>query len=170
MQLTPIAGYEGRYSITRTGEVYSLPYTRCDGRRRKGLWLRPATSRHGYKMVVLTKPDKSRHSLSIHRLVATTFLGEGTGLQVNHKNGIKTDNSVDNLEWCTQAENVQHAHRTGLIKVRGLSVAQVTEVKEALSKGHRNKDISEMLGIETSLVSKIKTGKIYLESNGMEKS
>tara|TARA_R110000823_G_C15952958_1_gene502559 strand:- start:36461 stop:36955 length:495 start_codon:yes stop_codon:yes gene_type:complete len=161
MQLTPIAGYEGRYSITRTGEVYSLPYTRCDGKRRKGLWLRAATSRYGYKMVVLTKPDKSRHSLSIHRLVATTFLGDGTGLQVNHKNGIKIDNSVDNLEWCTQRENMQHAHKTGLINHRGLTPSQVWTVKDMLSGGYKQTVIGKTLGIESSLISKIKTGLIY---------
>ena len=162
--LTPVVGYEGRYSITRTGEVWSHPYTRCDGRRRKGIWLRPATSPYGYLTVVLTKPDKSRHSLTIHRLVATAFLGDGTGLQVNHKNGVKTDNSVDNLEWCTQLENMQHAHRTGLIPSRrGLSPDQVREVRSLLEAGHPQVNISKLLGIEQSLVSKIKTGFLYKE-------
>ena len=163
MQLTPIVGYEDRYSITKTGEVYSHPYTRSDGVRRKGIWLRPATSRYGYKMVVLTKPDKSRHSLSVHRLMAITFLGDGEGLQVNHKNGIKTDNSIANLEWCTQSENMQHAHRTGLISVRGLSPEQVREVRWHLTANHKQIDISKKLGIEPSLISKIHTGKIYKE-------
>jgi len=162
MQLTPVAGYEGRYSITKTGEIYSLPYTRNDGQRRKGIWLRAATSVYGYKQVVLTKPDKSRHSLSVHRLVASTFLGEGTGLQVNHKNGIKTDNNVSNLEWCTQTENTQHAHRTGLIPSRRvLTPEQVHEVRSLLDAGLKQIAISRKLDIEPSLISKLKSGKIY---------
>lgn len=163
MQLTPVAGYEERYSITRDGEVWSHPYTRSDGKRRKGIWLRPAVTIYGYKQVVLTKPDKSRHTLSIHRLVATTFLGDGTGLQVNHKNGDKSDNSVDNLEWCTQFENMQHAHRTGLISRRKLTPDQVREVRSMLSEGHKQVTISKLLNIESSLISKIKTGFLYKE-------
>lgn len=164
MQLAPIAGYEGRYSITETGEVWSHPYKRSDGQRRKGIWLRPATSAYGYLMVVLTKPDKSRHSLSIHRLVATAFLGDGTGLQVNHKSGVKTDNSVDNLEWCTQVQNMQHAHRTGLIPSRRrLSLDQVREIRSLLEVGQTQVYIASLLNIEKSLVSKIKTGSLYKE-------
>jgi len=161
MQLTPVAGYEGRYSITRDGEVWSHPYTRCDGKRRKGLWLRSAVNIYGYKQVVLTKPDKSRRTMSIHRLVATTFLGDGDGLQVNHKNGIKLDNSVDNLEWCTQEENLKHAHRTGLISHRSLSPEQVREVRSLLESGIKNIVIARQLNLEQSLISKIKTGTIY---------
>ena len=164
MQLTPVAGYEGRYSITRDGEVWSHPYTRCDGKRRKGIWLRPAVNIYGYKQVVLTKPDKSRRTLSIHRLVATAFLGDGDGLQVNHKNGIKTDNSADNLEWCTQEENIQHAHRTGLIPSRrSLSPDQVREVRDLLESGLKQTIISRQLNLEKSLISKINTGALYKE-------
>ena len=165
MQLTPIAGYEDRYSITKTGEVYSHPYTRCDGRRRKGIWLRAATTRYGYKQVVLTKPDKSRASLSIHRLVASTFLGDGTGLQVNHKNGIKTDNNVDNLEWCTQLQNMQHAHRTGLIDCKSFTPDQVQGIRSLLAKGHKQSYIAEMYNTKQPVVSKIKHGVIYKDTH-----
>ena len=161
MQLTPVAGYEGRYSITPTGEVWSHPYTRSDGQRRKGIWLRPAVSIYGYKQVVLTKPDKSRHTLSIHRLVATAYLGEGDGLQVNHKNGDKLDNSVENLEWVTQLENMKHAFSTGLNSSRGLSPDQVREIRSLLTSGLKNMTIARMLNLEPSLISKIKTGRIY---------
>ncbi len=164
MQLTPVAGYEGRYSITRDGEVWSHPYTRSDGKRRKGIWLRPAVSIYGYKQVVLTKPDRSRHTLSIHRLVATAYLGEGDGLQVNHKNGDKLDNSVDNLEWCTQEENLKHAHRTGLIPSRRkLTPEQVREVRSMIESGLNNVTVARSLNLEPSLISKIKTGHIYKE-------
>ena len=161
MQLAPIAGYEGRYSVTKNGEVWSHPYTRCDGSRRKGIWLKPALSPYGYKCVVLTKPDKSRYSVGVHRLVATAFLGDNPDLQVNHKNGIKDDNNLSNLEWCTQKENMQHAHRTGLIDCRSLTAEQVRGIRKLLASGYKQTDIGKLLNLELSMISKIKTGKIY---------
>jgi len=95
-------------------------------------------------------------------LVATTFLGEHKLLQVNHLDGNKLNNSVDNLEWCTHFENMQHAHSTGLIPSRrGLEPEQVREVRAMLAEGIKQTIISKTLGIEASLISKIKTGFIY---------
>ncbi len=68
----------------------------------------------GYEQVRLRSGGKSM-VYAVHRLVAICFIGprpEGCG--VNHKNGIKTDNRLDNLEYLTVAENTQHAIRTGL--------------------------------------------------------
>ena len=161
-QLAPVAGYEGRYSVTPTGEVWSHPYTRSDGKRRKGIWLRPATNPSGHKQVVLTRPDKSRHSICVHRLVATAYLGYREGLQVNHKNGDKLDNSVDNLEWVTQEENLKHAHRNGLIPSRRkLTPDDVEEIRLLLLQGHTQKAIAEKFNTQQPAISKIKSGKIY---------
>ena len=161
MQLTPIPNYEGRYSITKTGDVWSAPYTRTDGRCRKGLWLKPGVSKYGYKQVVLTGTDGKRTTISVHRLVAITFMDLQDGLQVNHRDGDKLNNSLSNLEWCTQEDNMKHAHRTGLINHRGLSDDQVLEVRSMLKKGFQQVTIAKILKLEQSLVSKIKTGFLY---------
>ena len=68
----------------------------------------------GYYVVVLTN-NKNRKTLRVHRLVSEAFLENPENkLTVNHKNGIKTDNNVANLEWATSVENNQHAWDQGL--------------------------------------------------------
>lgn len=88
-----------------------------DGRvwsKRSNKFLKPLNVPNGYQHVVLTEAKvKYRHAL--HRLVARAFHGEQpVGCVVNHKNGIKTDNSALNLEWVTQSANAQHAYNTNL--------------------------------------------------------
>lgn len=96
----PVVGYEDLYSVNQKGEVFS--------KWKKGL-LRSKVSKHGYNVVNL----RQKWTL-LHRVVATAFLGK-SNLHVNHKDGIKTNNHISNLEWCTRAENMQHAFRTGLV-------------------------------------------------------
>jgi hypothetical protein len=71
--------------------------------------LNPITNRDGYKQTVLLK-DKIRKTVFIHRMVLLAFLWKST-LQVNHKNWIRNDNRIENLEWCTYTENSLHAYR-----------------------------------------------------------
>jgi hypothetical protein len=91
------------YLVTDDGKVISL---------RRGYWktLQGVESNHGYLRVNL-----QRRLHSIHVLVAATFLGpRAEGYQVNHKDGDKFNNSIENLEYVTAAENNQHAYDTGL--------------------------------------------------------
>ncbi len=84
------------------GSVYSLK----TGRKRN-LW----KTRHGYLQISLTKGNGTiKTSYLVHRLIADTFIENPENKKtVNHKNGLKDDNRVDNLEWATQQENVRHA-------------------------------------------------------------
>lgn len=69
---------------------------------------------HGYKQVQIMRKGK-RYTRYVHRLVAECFLPNPENLpEINHKNGDKSNNSVDNLEWCNHADNLLHAYRTGL--------------------------------------------------------
>jgi len=71
---------------------------------------------NGYHHVVLCDSN-GRHRKSVHRLVATEFIENDRDYSViNHIDGDRTNNRVDNLEWCTQSENMKHAYRTGLQK------------------------------------------------------
>lgn len=77
----------------------------------RGKPLKPNVSNAGYLRVCYYDGTPTRKKVSVHRAVATAWLpGEG---QVNHKDGDKTNNSVSNLEWCTQSENMRHAELNG---------------------------------------------------------
>lgn len=112
-----IVGYDG-YQVSNLGNVKALPKTRSLHNGGVRHWpeiiLKPNKVRSGYVLVTLTNRTGKKRWL-IHRLVALAFLQNPEGKpQVNHLNGIKTDNRIDNLEWATVSENMKHAFATGL--------------------------------------------------------
>ncbi|MBE9542532.1 MAG: HNH endonuclease [Proteobacteria bacterium] len=94
-----------KYTVSKTGIV----------KNKKGRKISPFLDKTGYLRLELWSHGKVR-KFSIHRLVAETYLGFKKDLVINHKNGIKTDNNIDNLEWVTRSENQLHAYRIGLQK------------------------------------------------------
>lgn len=108
-----IIGYEGYYQISSLGNVRSLD--RFDGvHNRKGSILRPRLKKNGYLQVGLRK-HMERKWIGIHRLVAIHFIENPDNKpQVNHIDGNKQNNTVENLEWATEKENQNHAARIGL--------------------------------------------------------
>ena len=115
-----IRGYEGLYQVSSLGRVKSLAkeilikngYTRHQEER--FLALHPNT--HGYLTVGIYKNAKRKHR-TIHRLVAEAFLpNRDKSLEVNHKDGDKINNRVDNLEWCSGYKNLAHAYEHKLSK------------------------------------------------------
>jgi hypothetical protein len=103
-----IAGYEGLYQINKIGLIKSSYNTgKCD-------FIRMVKDRRGYYMAGLTK-DGTQKKIFLHRLIAIAFIPNSEGKPcINHIDGNKTNNSIENLEWCTWSENNQHAIRTGL--------------------------------------------------------
>lgn len=110
----PINGYEGLYEVSSAGVIRSLPRVDRFGRSIPGVVLKLYKHSSGYSSVGLCKCGVKTQYL-VHRIVASNFIGQPPeGFVANHINGNKKDNRVENLEWCSMADNNKHAHRTGL--------------------------------------------------------
>ncbi len=107
-----IKDYEGRYQASDLGMVKTFVQA---FKTNKGV-LKYGIDTNGYPIVKLYSNGKGR-TRKVHRVIAETFIENPNNLpQVNHKDGNKLNNAVENLEWCDQSHNMKHAIRTGLIK------------------------------------------------------
>lgn len=117
MKKFEIKGYEDRYSITDSFEIIAHSKKRKDGYIFKEKIMRQRIGGSGYPMVSLIDSKGKKKSFLIHRLIAQSFIPNPDKKRcVNHINGIKTDNRIENLEWVTSKENNIHALSNGLRK------------------------------------------------------
>lgn len=145
-QWKDIQGYENLYQISNTGRVKSLPRYDDYGRFYPEKILKPEMLRKGYLRVKLGSRKDSFEKIMVHRLVATAFIPNPESLpQINHKNEDKTDNRVENLEWCDNSYNHNygtHNERVALsmqkkvaqCDVDGNIIAVFDSIKEAAKK------------------------------------
>lgn len=116
-----ITGYEGLYQVSNYGRIKSLKRKKWNGNGYhiiEGKILKPTINNAGYYVVNLSKNGKKELVL-VHRIVASEFLENENNLPViNHKDGNKLNNHVDNLEWTTYQHNNIHAITAGLNKVK----------------------------------------------------
>lgn len=123
-----VPNYEGLYEASNFGRVKSLGKTYVQHFKNKDTTytslpkiLSLHYDKNGYLRCTLNKNGKGI-MMPVHRIIGFTFLGiPEKNMQINHKNGIKDDNRIENLEWVTPKENTVHAHSTGLCGINGVS-------------------------------------------------
>lgn len=111
-----IGGYEGLYEVSNQGRVKSLERVDCRGRKRKERVLKPQKLRTNHLLVCLYKNGLGKQFL-VHRLVAQAFIENPDNLpEVNHRDENPSNNSAENLEWCTPKYNTNYG--TGIQRMR----------------------------------------------------
>lgn len=165
-----INGYEGRYEVTKKGEVISLIKSSINKNGYKILkhWI----DKDGYHTVSLWKNKKSKQ-FRVHRLVAEMFIPNIDKLpQVNHIDGNKDNNTVTNLEWISLIENIRHACNIGIYK-KGegrinskLTNEQVKWIRENYRKGSRKlgaRPLARRFGVTKTCIYYVVNNMTYKE-------
>lgn len=151
-----------RYFISDDGKVYS-------NYKRKGSYyriLKTALNRKGYEVTGIKNDLGKRVTKTIHRLVAEHFIENPLNKpQINHINGIKIDNRVENLEWVTNKENVEHAVKLGIFP-KGETHARTKLMDEDIKKiihyrslSYTHKKIADVLGVARCTITNYLNGR-----------
>jgi len=150
LSIIPIDKLDGMYLIDMSGNVYT--------KKSKSLrTIKQYISPNGYVKVNITH-NKKNINLLVHRLIAITYLKKESGKEyVNHKDGNKKNNSIENLEWCTILENARHARETGLT----VGVPTTEKTKQKLSIIHKEKWLKLGKSYNAKKVINTTTGKTY---------
>lgn len=163
-----IQGYEGLYQVSNMGRVKSLERFRYAKTIGEKDWVAPVNERilkpgicRGYCQVVLNK-NGTKSRFQVHRLVATAFIPNPENKsQVNHINGNKVDNRLENLEWVTPSENQIHAIKTGLVgpPPQSRPVLQISLGGKFIKRWDSSKSASRELGISSGNIRSCCSGK-----------
>ncbi len=176
--IKPIQMYKG-YWATSFGRIWS---DKVRGKS-QGRWISQQNNRQGYKMITVTYEEKGevlQKKQTVHKLVMNAFLGlRPSNMVVNHKDGNKENNNINNLEYVTQQHNCQHAFDTGLREATVLTRDQtwntkITErdfplIMKRIFDGERAMDVADSLGMHRCHLTKYFT-KFYGFANSRKRS
>jgi hypothetical protein len=164
-------------------EDYPLYEASSDGELKTFNWknkgveriMKPAFDGCGYLRTMLKGNDGKFNTIKVHRIIAQTFISNPENKpQINHKNGIRHDNRVENLEWCTASENLKHSYKIGLSDARGeknpcatLTDKQVLEIRanytfgKNCKNGETKKQIAERYGTTFEVIKRLVQNKTW---------
>lgn len=162
-------GYEGRYMVSNFGRISSLRHASIHGSRERDepVVLSTPLNGNGYPSVMIRVEGDLFKPYRVHRLVAEHFIPNPNNLPcINHKDGDKTNNRVDNLEWCTFRHNLLHARRTGLNpslwgEGREKSSLKNKDVLIILNSNISAKELSKKYNVSISAIYDIRNGKSW---------
>jgi len=172
-----VVGYEGLYLVSDLGRVMTVPRQRgaYNSYTKKKFWgkmlqpkiLKQSLNEAGYPFVYLTKPlSYTGKCPNVHRLVMVAFKGlHKTKTWVNHKNAIKTDNRLKNLEWTTPKQNMRHASKNGLLggqrfNTRLSTIKQKNIQRKYISGEKTLKELSKYYKISFNTIRRISKKKL----------
>lgn len=151
-----VAGTGGNYAVSNMGRLWSRPRTNTAGgilKRNQGSF---------YPQHTLVYADGKLRTVPVHRLVMAAFVGDRPhGMVARHIDGDPNNNCVQNLEWCTQAENIadKHVHGTAVVGEQHhnarLRAADVAAIREAYESGVKQTDLARRYNISQAVVSKV---------------
>lgn len=171
-----VVGYEDYYLVSSIGNIKSKDREVFNGRgtfTRKGKSIKLMVDKYGYNVVNLYGSFGVK-TKKVHRLVADAFIeNEQEKPQVNHINGVKSDNRVENLEWSSIKENITHAWDNGLMNPkRGenhhyskLSKLNVLDIKRLINSGLNDTDISNLYGVHRRSINDIRNKRSWAHIN-----
>lgn len=173
LDMKDIPQFEGLYAITKNGEIWAYPRSRKHKSKKgmnfnvlyDGKWLKPKQNKDGYLYIILYK-NKKAITRKIHRFVALTYIPNPLNKkEVNHINGNKHDNNVNNLEWNTRQENATHAGKNHFFPSgeqhhnAKLSDIDVKKIKELFyTKKYSQRELGNKFGVRQSHISRLITG------------
>lgn len=166
-QWKPVEGFEGLYEVSNLGEVKSLNYHRTG----KEKILKPGKNGNGYFQVALRRDGKEKRLL-VHRLVATAFIPNPMDFkQVNHRDEVKTNNCVENLEFCDAKYNANYGTRMEKVAAALSKVVEASKYPDFRTIKLRFASTNEAgrNGYDKGIVSRCCNGCYHREGNNKYK-
>lgn len=161
----PIVGYEGLYEVSSTGRIRSVDrivFQQGRNQMYRGKIMMPYKNNSGYYAIRLSKNNKKNNEL-VHRIVAKAFIPNPNNYPViNHKDEVRINNNISNLEWCTYKYNINYGTaRERLSEANGQKVAQY-DLNGNLIKLYKSiKEAARVTGVCTSSINGCTLGKYY---------